>query len=94
MATTTSIATEPRVINLSNGKSFTVSSNQSTTAESIPVIDVQRMYSDDIEERKALAEEVREASREIGFFTMINHVSLHACISAAHLLMPKTRESI
>jgi hypothetical protein len=70
MATTTTVATEPKRITLSNGKSFTVKSNASTTAESIPIIDVSRMYSDNLEDRQAVAEEVRKASREIGFFTV------------------------
>ncbi|KAH7115847.1 hypothetical protein B0J11DRAFT_393707, partial [Dendryphion nanum] len=43
------------------------------TEESIPLIDVSRMYSNRLEDRKALAEEVRAASREIGFFTIVNH---------------------
>jgi len=77
MSTTTataSVATEPRRITLSNGKSFVVASNDATTAASIPLIDVSRMYSDLLEDRQALAEEVRKASREIGFFTIVNHV--------------------
>lgn len=41
--------------------------------ERIPIIDVSRMYSDNIEDRKAVAEEVREASENIGFFYMVNH---------------------
>lgn len=77
MATTTAVTAEPRTITLSNGNSFTVASNASTTLESIPLIEVSRMYSDKIEDRKAVAEEVRKASREIGFFTIINHVCLN-----------------
>ncbi|KAF2122697.1 putative gibberellin 3-beta hydroxylase [Lophiotrema nucula] len=72
MATTTT-ATEPRRITLSNGKSFTVTSNSSSNSESIPLIDVSRMYSEKLEDRQALAEEIRNASREIGFFTIVNH---------------------
>ena len=74
MATTTSVTTEPRQITLSNGKTFIVKSNASIAADSIPTIDVSRMYSDCVEDRQALAEEVRKASCEIGFFTIVNHV--------------------
>jgi small-conductance mechanosensitive channel len=76
MATTT-VTQEgtPRTITLTNGKSFTFNSNASTTDEQIPVIDVSRMYSDDLEQRKALAEEIREAAHGIGFLSIVNHVS-------------------
>ena len=75
MATTTTVQAAPKKITLSNGKSFTVASNASTTAESIPLLDVSRLYSDKLEDRQSLAEEVRKAAREIGFFTIVNHVS-------------------
>ena len=75
MTSTTSTVAEPRRIVLSNGKSFTVQSNDSTAAETIPTIDVSRLYSDRLEDRQELAEEIRLASREIGFFTIVNHVS-------------------
>jgi hypothetical protein len=74
MATTTSLATEPKRILLSNGNTFTYASNAATSSKSIPLIDVSRMYSNNFEDRRALAEEVRKASHEIGFFTIINHV--------------------
>lgn len=74
MSVTTAVATEPRRIVLSNGNSFTVQSNEPTTAESIPMIDISRLYSDRLTDRQELAEEIRTASREIGFFTIYNHV--------------------
>jgi hypothetical protein len=64
-----------RTILLSNGNTLRFGNNESSCAESIPLIDVSRMYSDNIEDRRALAEDVRKASREIGFFYMVNHVS-------------------
>ncbi|OAL55085.1 putative isopenicillin N synthetase [Pyrenochaeta sp. DS3sAY3a] len=73
MSVTTAVATEPRRIVLSNGNSFTVQSNEPTTAESIPMIDISRLYSDRLADRQELAEEIRTASREIGFFTIYNH---------------------
>ena len=66
-------ATTGRTITLHNGQVFSFNSNDSTTLERIPIIDVARIYSEDLEDRKAVAEEIREASRNIGFFYMINH---------------------
>ncbi|CAO2650345.1 Nn.00g016370.m01.CDS01 [Neocucurbitaria sp. VM-36] len=63
----------PRTITLHNGQVFSFNSNDSTTLERIPIIDVTRMYSEKLEDRKTVAEEIREASRNIGFFYMINH---------------------
>lgn len=42
-------------------------------ADSIPVIDIAPFFSDDIEQRKAVAWEVHKASRETGFFYIENH---------------------
>lgn len=64
-----------RTITLTNGKTFTFDSNASTTDEAIPVIDVSRMYSARLEDRQAVAEEIREAAHGIGFLSIINHVS-------------------
>ncbi|KAJ8097178.1 hypothetical protein POJ06DRAFT_40696 [Lipomyces tetrasporus] len=60
-------------IRLPNGKIHNVKSNISIEADEIPVIDVSGIYSEDIEDRKAVAEKVREASHRIGFFYAINH---------------------
>ena len=42
-------------------------------ADSIPVIDLDPFFSDDIEAKKAVAWEVHKASRETGFFYINNH---------------------
>lgn len=57
-----------------NGSVYSFKSNTSTTLEKIPVIDASSIWSETLEDRKAVAEEIREASREIGFFYLINHV--------------------
>lgn len=75
MSTTVKQAGTPRTITLTNGTSFTFNSNIPTTDEQIPVIDVSRMYSNDVEQRKVLAEEIREAAHSIGFLSIVNHVS-------------------
>jgi isopenicillin N synthase-like dioxygenase len=64
MSGTETVTTPPRTITLQNGQVFSFSSNDATTLERIPIIDV---------DRKAVAEEIREASKNIGFFYMINH---------------------
>lgn len=77
MATTTAVHTSsdgPQVIKLVNGSTVTAKSNVATTNETIPLIDVSRMYSASLADRQALAEEVRDASRNIGFFLISNHV--------------------
>lgn len=69
-------ASEAMTIRLQNGQILKVKSNQSTEADEIPIIDVSRIYSDKLEDRQAVAEEVREACHRIGFFYVINHVSI------------------
>lgn len=73
MSSTKTLAAGPRTITLHNGQVVSFNTNTATTLERIPIIDVARMYSDHIEDRKAVAEEVREASKNIGFFYMVNH---------------------
>ncbi|KAH7028091.1 uncharacterized protein B0I36DRAFT_328598 [Microdochium trichocladiopsis] len=63
----------PRTATMMNGKTFTFQSNVSTTLAKIPIIDAARIWSQDLAERKALAEEIREAAHEIGFFYLVNH---------------------
>lgn len=63
-------------VRLVNGQSFAYASSESQVTDKIPLIDVSRMLSEDIEQRKAVAEEIRDASSKIGFFTIINHVAL------------------
>lgn len=65
-----------RTVKLQNGDVFSFNSNISTESEKIPVIDASRVWSDKLEDRKAVAEEIRDASRNIGFFYLVNHVSL------------------
>lgn len=65
---------DQRTITLHNGQVITFSSDVSTSLETIPIIDAARIWSDDLQDRKAVAEEVREASRNIGFFYLKNHV--------------------
>ncbi|RFU30378.1 hypothetical protein B7463_g5962, partial [Scytalidium lignicola] len=73
MSSTATKTDTPRTLRLTNGKTFTFLSNQSTTEEQIPLIDISRMYSDKLEDRQDLAEEVRDAAHNVGFFSMINH---------------------
>lgn len=77
MTITTTQSEVPRSIALTNGKTFTFQSNASTTNEEIPIIDVSPMYSNNLEDRQALAEKIREAAHDIGFLSLVNHVGLH-----------------
>jgi len=43
------------------------------TFNEVPKIDFQRIYSDKLEDRKELAQEVGAACRDIGFFYAVNH---------------------
>ncbi|KAI1778578.1 putative isopenicillin N synthetase [Hypoxylon cercidicola] len=63
----------PRTVTLNTGNVYTFNSNESTTLEKIPIIDASRIWSEKLEDRQAVAEEIREASRDIGFFYLINH---------------------
>ncbi|KAL4862479.1 hypothetical protein BDV12DRAFT_207186 [Aspergillus spectabilis] len=71
--TTIEVPEAPRTVTLMNGSTFSFTSNVSTTLEKIPVIDAARIWSESVEDLKAVAEEIREASRNIGFFYLINH---------------------
>jgi hypothetical protein len=75
MATTTVEAAAPPALKLTlqNGQKIQYHSDVSIEADEIPVIDVRDIYSDDIQARKAVAEQVREAAHRIGFFYMVNH---------------------
>lgn len=44
-----------------------------STFTSLPKIDFRRIYSDKLEDRKALAKEVGTACRDVGFFYAVNH---------------------
>jgi hypothetical protein len=75
MATTTvETATSPALnLTLQNGQKIRYHSDVSIEADEIPVIDVKDIYSDDIQARKAVAEQVREAAHRIRFFYIVNH---------------------
>jgi hypothetical protein len=70
----------PRTVTLMNGSTFSFKSNISTTLDKIPVIDAARIWSESLEDRTAVAEEIREASRNIGFFYLVNHVRSHSSV--------------
>ena len=70
----TSTQTEQaRTIRLTNGTSFTIPSNTAKESHLIPTIDVRRIYSEDVGDRQAVAEEIRRAAHDIGFFLVVNH---------------------
>jgi hypothetical protein len=62
------------IVTLQNGQTLTAKSDTGKKLDSLPVIDVSGMYSENFEERKAVAEQVRAAAHDIGFFYAINHV--------------------
>ncbi|CAG7556359.1 unnamed protein product [Fusarium equiseti] len=72
-ATETTPTSTAKTVTLQNGKVFSFNSNQSTELDIIPVIDASRIWSNKLEDRQAVADEIRTASREIGFFYLINH---------------------
>jgi isopenicillin N synthase-like dioxygenase len=43
------------------------------TFNQVPKIDFQRIYSDNLEDRKELAKDVGAACRQVGFFYAVNH---------------------
>lgn len=71
---TSASATAPRTVTLHNGQVLTFNSNISTNIEKIPVIDARRIWCERLEDRQAIAEEIREAAQTIGFFYLVNHV--------------------
>lgn len=74
--TTVETKAEPlKTVRLHNGQEFSFVSNTAADLDEIPIIDVSRIYSENLEDRKAVAREVREASHNIGFFYVVNHVS-------------------
>jgi hypothetical protein len=72
--TVTTTQDAPRIVTLDTGATVVVNSQESTSLEKIPIIDVARIFSDRLEDRQAVAEEVRNAARNIGFFYIVNHV--------------------
>jgi isopenicillin N synthase-like dioxygenase len=75
MATTTVVEVDPAPLNLTlgNGQKIYFHSDESIGADEIPVIDIGGIFSDDIEDRKVVAEKIREACHRIGFFYIVNH---------------------
>ncbi|KAI1070257.1 hypothetical protein LB507_010368 [Fusarium sp. FIESC RH6] len=72
-ATETTPTSTAKTVTLQNGNVFSFNSNQSTELDIIPVIDASRIWSDKLEDRQAVADEIRTASQEIGFFYLVNH---------------------
>lgn len=96
--TTTTEESPARTVRLANGQTFQFTSNKSEALDQIPIIDITGMYSEKLEERQAVAEKIRKASHEIGFFYIINHVSKPGlcCLSLLTLMQgidPKFAES-
>ncbi|KAK4963087.1 hypothetical protein LTR10_000715 [Elasticomyces elasticus] len=56
------------ILTLPSGQTVTVQSEASLDVDEIPIIDVSAIWSDDIEAKKAIAEQIREACHRIGFF--------------------------
>lgn len=74
-ATITTVVTKKlNTLELVNGKVVEFISNDAIEADYVPVIDVSRMYSPDLAERQALADEIGHAARNVGFLTIVNHV--------------------
>ncbi|EPQ53888.1 isopenicillin N synthetase [Gloeophyllum trabeum ATCC 11539] len=60
-------------LQLQNGQIVSYKSNVAKDTGEIPIIDISGIFSKDIEDRKAVAEQVREAASRIGFFYAVNH---------------------
>ncbi|KAH6670603.1 putative isopenicillin N synthetase [Halenospora varia] len=73
MSLTESQAPKKTTITLQNGQVLNVTSDSVKKLGALPVIDVSGIYSDNLEDRKAVAEQIRAAAHEISFFYAINH---------------------
>ncbi|ORY01440.1 putative isopenicillin N synthetase [Clohesyomyces aquaticus] len=76
MPSTTVIEAGPKPelhLTLQNGQSIRFHSDTAIDAHEIPVTYLQGMYSDNIEDRKVVAEQIREAEHRIGFLYIVNH---------------------
>jgi hypothetical protein len=74
MATTTTTEAPKYVtLRLPSGQTATVKSETPLDADEIPIIDISGIWSDDLDVKKAIAEQVREASHRIGFFYAQHH---------------------
>ncbi|KAL2861974.1 hypothetical protein BJX68DRAFT_14058 [Aspergillus pseudodeflectus] len=70
------MATETAAVHyvlLTNGRRFTYTSNEATTAEQVPCIEVSRTRSYSLADRKAVEGEVRAAAHDIEFFCITSH---------------------
>jgi hypothetical protein len=74
MSSTRTTEVKPHTLTLTNGNTFTFESNASSASEQIPTIDISRMHSEQLADRQALAEEIRRAAHDVGFFSIVNHV--------------------
>lgn len=76
MSTTTVLETAPQPalnLTLGNGQKIFFHSDDSIEADEIPIIDVGGIFSDSLDDRKVVAEKIREAAHRIGFFYITNH---------------------
>lgn len=95
MSETTTVvdSSERKTVTLQNGTVFSFDSNTSTTLEKIPIVDASGIWSDRLEDRLAVAEQIREASRNIGFFYLINHVCTNQATNIEQVLTFHARGS-
>lgn len=63
-----------RTIKLPSGQTVTPRSELAIESDEIPIIDVSCVWTHDLEAKKTVAEQVREASCRIGFFYAKGHV--------------------
>lgn len=75
-----------RTVRLQNGLSFSFESSISVERDEIPIIDVLGMYSDKLEDRRAVARQVREAAQGTGFFYVVNHVCIRISFPYSYVL--------
>lgn len=75
-STTTTATGTPRTFKLPSGQTITPVSEKAIDSDEIPVIDIGCIWTDDLRAKKAVAEQVREASCRIGFFYAKGHVWL------------------
>jgi hypothetical protein len=77
MSTTTMLKTvssqPPLNLTLGNGQKIYFHSDESIEADEIPVIDISGVFSNELADRKAVAEQIREAAHRIGFFYIVGH---------------------